>query len=76
MVRYLKAKGSPRESFIGFAGRVARIARVHQYGLENRAENGAFEVRYAHRKLLGLTKQDINIVEEALLAKLTIQKIN
>lgn len=41
MARYLKAKGSPQQAVIGFVSRVSRIARVHQYGLKDRAERGA-----------------------------------
>lgn len=41
MARYFKAKGTPQQAVIGFAGRVSRIARVHQYGLKDRAERGA-----------------------------------
>lgn len=60
MARYLKAKGTPQQAVIGFAGRVSRIARVHQYGLKDRAERGAPEVRYSHRRILGLTGEDLN----------------
>ncbi len=58
MARYLKAKGTPQQALIGFAGRVSRIARVHQYGLKDRAERGAPEIKYARRALLGLSDKD------------------
>ena len=67
MARYLKAKGSPQQAVIGFAGRVSRIARVHQYGLKDRAERGAPEVRYASRELLGLSDQDLQQLRDSLL---------
>jgi phage virion morphogenesis protein len=67
MARYLKAKGSPQQAVIGFAGRVARIARVHQYGLKDRAERRAPEVRYAKRELLGLSDEDLNQVRNKIL---------
>ncbi len=70
MARYLKAKGSPQQAVIGFAGRVSRIARVHQYGLKDRAERGAPEVRYARRELLGLSKNDIQELTETILNEL------
>ena len=57
---YLKAKGDGQSIIVGFTGRVARIARVHQYGLKDRAEADAPEVRYKLRQVLGLTKADIN----------------
>ncbi|MGV8189751.1 phage virion morphogenesis protein, partial [Pseudomonas aeruginosa] len=37
-VRYLRAKGDAQAITVSFAGRVTRIARVHQYGLKDRAE--------------------------------------
>ncbi|MEN1451215.1 phage virion morphogenesis protein, partial [Pseudomonas aeruginosa] len=50
------------------AGRVTRIARVHQYGLKDRAERGAPEVGYAQRRLLGFTEADLEMIREGLLA--------
>ncbi|WP_288355399.1 phage virion morphogenesis protein [uncultured Pseudomonas sp.] len=70
MARYLKAKGTPQQAVIGFAGRVSRIARVHQYGLKDRAERGAPEVHYARRELLGLSEQDISCVQTFILDEL------
>lgn len=52
---------------IGFVGRVARIARVHQEGLKDRAEKGAPDVVYPKRELLGFTDQDIKLVEDSFL---------
>ncbi len=66
MARYLKARGTPQQAVIGFAGRVSRIARIHQYGLKDRAQNSAPEVRYAKRRLLGLTKDDISNLQSQL----------
>ena len=34
--RYMKAKGTADEALVEFAGRVQRIARVHQEGLRDR----------------------------------------
>ncbi|WP_288474515.1 phage virion morphogenesis protein [uncultured Pseudomonas sp.] len=67
MARYLKAKGTPQQVVIGFAGRVSRIARVHQYGLKDRAERGAPEIRYARRELLGLTATDLKVLQDSIL---------
>lgn len=60
MARYLKAKGTPHEALIGFAGRVSRIARIHQYGLLDQIANDGPRVRYAKRRLLGLSEKDLN----------------
>ncbi len=70
MARYLKAKGSPQQAVIGFAGRVSRIARVHQYGLKDRAERGAPEVRYDKRKILGLTSAEIDEIHSLFIESL------
>lgn len=70
MARYLKAKGSPQQAVIGFAGRVSRIARVHQYGLKDRAERGAPEVRYARRELLGITESDLEVIRGLIIEEL------
>lgn len=67
MARYLKAQGSEQAVTVGFTGRIARIARVHQYGLKDRAERGAPNVRYAQRKLLGLSFSEIEIILEKYL---------
>lgn len=58
MARYLKARGTPQQAVIGFAGRVSRIARVHQFGLMDRAEPTAPDIRYSRRELIGLYQTD------------------
>lgn len=70
MARYLKAKGTPQQAMIGFAGRVSRIARVHQYGLKDCAERGAPIVRYSERILLGLTNIDRDNLRNLILEQL------
>lgn len=67
MARYLKAQGSEQAVTVGFTGRIARIARVHQYGLKDRAERGAPEVRYAKRELLGLMDEDLEVIRSLLI---------
>jgi len=74
MARYLKAKGTPQEVVVDFAGRVSRIARVHQYGLKDRAERGAPQVRYAQRKLLGVSEKDLQLVRELILDGMDLQQ--
>lgn len=70
LARYLKARGTPQEAVTGFAGRVARIARVHQYGLKDRAERGALEIRYARRELLGLSEPDVEEIRNFIVDNL------
>lgn len=67
-VTYLKAKGDGNAISVGFTGRVARIARIHQYGLRDRAELAARDVEYEQREVLGYTDADLNIIRDNLLA--------
>lgn len=66
---YLKAKGDGQSITVGFTGRVARIARVHQYGLKDRAEAKAKakEVRYHQREVLGFTEADLEVIRDTVL---------
>ena len=70
--RYLKAKGDGQSITVGFTGRVARIARVHQYGLKDRAEANAPEVRYEQREVLGFLKLDLELIRDEVLSALSI----
>jgi phage virion morphogenesis protein len=69
--RFLRVRGDDNAASVGFTGRIARIARVHQYGLKDRAETIAPPVRYNKRKLIGLTHTDIVIVRDKLLTHLS-----
>ncbi|MGR4971358.1 phage virion morphogenesis protein [Pseudomonas sp. LARHCG127] len=72
---FLKLQADGNAVRIGFAGRIARIARVHQYGLKDRAENGAPEVRYDKREVLGFTDADVDLIRDGLLAYFSQQKV-
>ena len=63
---YLKVMTNADSISIGFAGRIARIARVHQYGLRDRAEKNAPTVQYPKRELLGLTNQEVSNIASLL----------
>lgn len=67
---FLKAQGDGNTISVGFTRRVARIARVHQYGFMDRAERGAPEVQYEQREVLGFTHIDIYLIRNGLLAYL------
>lgn len=69
--KYLKAKGDGNAISVGFTGRIARIARVHQYGLRDRAEAGAKDVMYARRELVGLMENELRVIKDSLLAYFT-----
>ncbi|MCS4260219.1 phage virion morphogenesis protein [Pseudomonas protegens] len=66
----LKVQGDGNAISVGFTGRVARIARVHQYGLRDRAERSAPEVRYEQREILGFTEADLDLIRDSLLQHL------
>lgn len=68
---YLKVRGDSNTVTVGFTGRIARIARVHQYGLKDRAERGAPDIRYEQRELLGFRNTEIDMIRDCLLSHLT-----
>jgi len=68
---FLKVQGDGNAISVGFTGRIARIARVHQYGLKDSAESGAPIVEYEKRELLGFTEDDLERIRDSLLAHLT-----
>ncbi|MGY2231588.1 phage virion morphogenesis protein [Pseudomonas tolaasii] len=69
--RYMKVRGDSNGITMGFTGRIARIARVHQYGLKDRAERGAPDMRYEQREVLGFTNSDFDLIKNMLLTQLT-----
>lgn len=68
---YLKVRGDSNAVSVGFTGRIARIARVHQYGLKDRPEQGARDIRYEQRELLGFTGVESNLIHDSLLEHLS-----
>ncbi|WP_458379206.1 phage virion morphogenesis protein [Pseudomonas chlororaphis] len=72
--KFMKVQGDGNAISVGFTGRIARIARVHQYGLKDRAERGAPEVRYEQREVVGLTDQDLELIRDIMLVHFTSSK--
>lgn len=68
---YLKVRSDSNAIMVGFTGRIARIARVHQYGLKDRAERDAPDVRYQQREVLGFSEPDLDLIRDSLLNHLT-----
>ena len=62
-----KAQATPSEAMVAFAGRAERIARVHQFGLEDRVKPGGPSYRYPVRELLGITDEQAERVRELVL---------
>lgn len=65
--KFLKSGSTDTEAWIGFTGRAAAIARVHQEGLMDEVTKGGRKVRYARRELLGLTEPEREIALDMLL---------
>ncbi|QZA52569.1 phage virion morphogenesis protein [Pseudomonas sp. 2hn] len=70
-VAYLRAGGDAAVATIGFTGRIARIARIHQEGLRDRAAVAAPFVLYERRELLGFTAAETENLKDILLSHLT-----
>lgn len=69
--KYLRIKTSADEAAVGFIGRVARIARVHHYGLRDRVEPGGPKHHYARRELVGITASDRERIGNKVLEHIT-----
>jgi phage virion morphogenesis protein len=68
--KHLKVDATADEASVGFAGRVARIASVHQLGLRDRVRPDGPEVQYAARRLLGLTPMEREAIRDKVLQSL------
>ncbi|MBR9956470.1 phage virion morphogenesis protein [Cronobacter sakazakii] len=68
--RFMKASGSSDAAVVEFTGKVQRIARVHQYGLKDKASRNGRAVQYPARPLLGFDEGDRQAVEELIISNL------
>lgn len=66
---WLKARASEQLAVVEFVGTANRLATIHQYGLKDRIKGR--EIRYPTRELLGITNQEVEKLEELLLAHLS-----
>jgi len=71
--RNLKAGASDAEAWVGFVGRAARIARVHQEGGVDRPSSRQKPVRYAKRVLIGPTAAEEVRLLDMLLAQVNVR---
>lgn len=69
--KHLRAKATPTEAIVAFAGRAERIARVHQFGLRDKVKPGGPDYDYPTRQLLGITDEQIECVRDLLLQHLS-----
>lgn len=65
--RHLKSGASDLEIWVGFSGRAANVAGIHNDGLEDRPALKAKPMRYPRRVLLGLTNAERGRVIDLLL---------
>ncbi len=69
--KYMKTQASPNEAVIEFAGNVQRMARVHHYGLRDRPSRKGKEVQYEARPLLGISDNDMQLIEQEIINQLS-----
>ena len=65
--KHLKVKATGDQIEVGFFGWVARVARVHQFGEQERTKKGSAVYKYPERPLLGLREQDLAHIRESIL---------
>lgn len=68
--RYLRAESDANGIAVGFAGRVARLARIHQNGETARVVKDGPQYSYPARVLLGFTDTDREMIRDLLLKHL------
>ncbi|GAC1328561.1 MAG: phage virion morphogenesis protein [Collimonas sp.] len=62
----LKTQQDANQISVGFFGRVARIARVHQEGLKDKVSKKGPEYQYPARPLLGFSATDQVFIRDSL----------
>lgn len=70
--RFFKVRSGGNAISVGFTGRAAKIAKIHQYGLRGRTEQTLYEVRYERREIFGFSTDTIDLVRNTLLEQLII----
>lgn len=66
---YLKTSADAESAEVMIGGEAGRIARVHQYGLQDRVQRGrGLTIRYPVRELLGFTSDERRSVVQTALA--------
>ncbi|WP_288393502.1 phage virion morphogenesis protein [uncultured Herbaspirillum sp.] len=67
---YLQIQADVNQASVGFFGKVARIARVHHEGLQDKVAPHGPSYKYPARPLLGFTQSDEVKLRESLLSHL------
>lgn len=71
--KHLKVKATGDEIEVGFFGWVARVARVHQFGQQERVTNNGTLYKYPARPLLGLNSDDFITISNSLIKQLATE---
>lgn len=69
--KHLRVHTDASGVWVGFTGRVARIARVHQEGDRDYVNSQGLMVLYERRRLLGFSTADREMIRERLIEHLT-----
>ena len=65
--KHLKVKATGDQIEVGFFGWVARVARVHQFGQQDRVSKKGPVYKYPERPLLGFNAENHALIREFLL---------
>lgn len=71
--KHMKAKATGDQIEVGFFGWVARVAHVHQFGLQDQVSKGGASYKYPSRPLLGLAGSQITLIRESLLSHIKLK---
>lgn len=64
-------RASPEQASMEFyGGKSPKIASVHQFGLSEETRKDGKKIDYPARPLLGFTSEDVQMIEEIILAHL------
>jgi phage virion morphogenesis protein len=66
--RWLKATSTEHQAVVEFVGSANRLAAIHQYGLKDRIKGR--EISYPARELLGISTEEVGLLEKLLLVHL------
>lgn len=69
---YLRVQADADQASVGFFGKVARIARVHHEGLQDKVAPRGPNFKYPARPLLGFSESDVAELRRSLLEHLAI----
>lgn len=65
--KHMRISATPAAATVEIKGRAARIARVHQEGLEDGVNRRGLRVRYPIREILGFARGDVEQIAAAVL---------